>query len=281
MRRFALQLFILAFVFHPLLVLGASGAAPKLEPREAIQKFQYKEAIKASQDAIGKTLKDYSLTDENGMALNLSDLRGKPLVLSLIYTSCFHICPMTIQHLAKTVAKAKEAIGEDSFQVAILGFDAYKDSPMAMKHFAKKQGVSDLGWKVLSADPDTINALTKELGFLFFTSPNGFDHVVQATVIDANGEVYRQVYGEVFETPLLVEPLLELILDKPKPNQDFMSNMLDKVRFFCTTYDPARDAYFFDYSLFVGMLIGASIMLITLFFITRESRNRKAMQSKN
>ena len=275
MRRLSLRLLVLVSLCFPLL---ANSGAPRLEPREAIQKFQYKEAIKASQGAIGKPLADYTLTDENGMALSLSDLRGKPLVLSLVYTSCFHICPMTIKHLAKTVTKAKEALGEDSFQVAILGFDSYKDSPMAMKHFAKKQGVDDLGWKILSADPDTINALTKELGFLFFTSPNGFDHVVQATVIDTNGEVYRQVYGEVFETPLLVEPLMELVFDKPKPNQDFVSNMVDKVRFFCTTYDPARDAYFFDYSLFIGLIIGASIMLITLGLIVHESRKRKSLE---
>ena len=53
---------------------------------------------------------------------------------------------------------------------------------------------------------------------------------------------------------------------------------LDKVRFFCTTYDPARDAYIFDYSLFVGLFIGASIMLITLGMIIRESRKRKSLQ---
>jgi len=74
---------------------------------------------------------------------------------------------------------------------------------------------------------------------------------------------------------------MELILDKPKPNQDFVSNMVDKVRFFCTTYDPARDAYFFDYSLFIGLLIGGSIMLITLILIIRESRHRKAIQRGN
>ncbi len=278
MRRFALQLVVLTFLFHPFLVFGADGAAPKLEPREAIQKFQYKEAIKASQDAIGKILTDYPLTDETGRALRLSDLRGKPLVLSMVYTSCFHICPMTIKHLAKVVDKAKEAVGADSFQVAILGFDSQNDSPLAMKQFAKKQGVEGLGWKLLSADQETVNALSKELGFLFFSSPNGFDHVVQATVIEADGRVYRQVYGEVFETPLLVEPLMELVFDKPKPNQDFVSNMLDKVRFFCTTYDPARDAYVFDYSLFIGLLIGASIMLIALGMIIRETHHRKVLE---
>ncbi len=278
MRRLSVRLVILVSLFYSIMVIAR---APALEPQEAIQKFQYKEAIKASQDAIGKILTDYTLTDENGKALNLADLRGKPLVLSMVYTSCFHICPMTIKHLAKVVDKAKEAVGKDAFQIAILGFDAQNDSPLAMNHFAKKQGINDLGWKLLSADQETINSLSKELGFLFFTSPNGFDHVVQATVIDANGEVYRQVYGEVFETPLLVEPLMELIFNKPKPNQDFVSNMVDKVRFFCTTYDPARDAYVFDYSLFIGLLIGASIMLIALGMIIRETRHRKAIERGN
>ncbi|MCP3670378.1 MAG: SCO family protein [Gammaproteobacteria bacterium] len=278
MRRLSLSLFILASLLFPLISMAG---APTLEPREAIQKFQYKEAIKASQDAIGKTLADYPFTDETGKAINLSDLRGKPLVLSMVYTSCFHICPMTIKHLAKVVAKAKEAVDGDSFQVAILGFDSQNDSPMAMKHFAKQQGVDKLGWKLLSADQDTINAISKELGFLFFTSPNGYDHVVQASVIDARGAVYRQVYGEVFETPLLVEPLMELVFDQPKPNQDFVSSLVDKVRFFCTTYDPATDSYIFDYSLYLGLLIGASILLITLWLTMRESRQRKSLQRGN
>ena len=78
-----------------------------------------------------------------GRALSFDDLRGKPLVLSLIYTSCYQICPMTTRHLAKVVDKAREALGEDSFNVAVLGFDAYNDSPQAMLHFAQKQGIDE------------------------------------------------------------------------------------------------------------------------------------------
>jgi len=44
------------------------------------------------------------------------------------------------------------------------------------------------------------------------------------------------------------------------------------VRFFCTTYDPSRDAYHFDYSLFVGLLIGAMIILWGGVFVVRELR---------
>ena len=236
----------------------------------SIQKFQYKEALKASQDAIGHQLSDYRLTNAAGRAVSLSDFRGKPLILSLVYTSCYKICPMTTRHLATVVEKAREALGKDNFSVALLGFDSRFDDPQAMQYFAKKQGVDDADWHLLSADADTINALTKELGFLFFASPNGFDHVVQASVIDADGRIYRQVYGEVFDTPLLVEPIKDLVLCRPQPNETLLSDLVNKVRFFCTNYDPLTDSYHFDYSLFIGMAIGAMIIIFGIAFMLRE-----------
>jgi len=270
-RSFALLLgFFCVVFFH--LASAESGLENGNQQQDPVQEFRYKEVLLKSQAAIGNVLSNHSLTDHNGHALSMDDLRGKPLVLSLIYTSCYQICPMTIRNLSKVVEKARDALGEDSFNVAVLGFDTYNDSPQAMIQFARKQGIDDRGWRLLSISPDTINALSEELGFEFFSSPNGFDHITQATVIDAEGRVYRQVYGEVIDTPLLVEPLKQLVLGQPKPNQTLLSELINKVRFFCTTYDPARDAYHFDYSLFVGMTIGGSIILIGIILLVREIR---------
>ncbi len=251
------------------------GAAPETAPQTQPSEFQYKTALAASQAAIDRTPADYPFTNADGETLSLHDLRGKPLVLSLVYTSCYYICPMTTQHLAKVVEKARKALGGDSFNVALLGFDVQYDTPRAMLHFADKQGVGDAAWYLLSTDRQTIDALTAELGFIFFPSPNGFDHIVQATILDADGRVYRQVYGEVFDTPLLVEPLKDLVLGRPKPNQTFLADLIDRVRFFCTTYDPNRDAYHFDYSLFIGLFIGATIILSGAAFIVREMRKKR------
>ena len=147
-----------------------------------------------------------------------------------------------------------------------------------MLSFARKQGIDDEGWYLLSADAETIAALSKELGFMFFSSPNGFDHVIQATVIDAQGVVYRQVYGEVFDTPLLVEPLKELVLGRPQPNQTLIEDLIKKVRFFCTSYDPATDSYHFDYSLFIGMMIGVIVILSIVVFLVREYRRGRRIR---
>lgn len=266
------QIFLIFVLVFGSFFFIAHAAESIPQPKGSIQKFQYKKALQASQDAIGNKLSNYRLTDATGKGINLHDLHGKPLVLSLIYTSCYQICPMTTRHLASVIEKARKTLGTDKFSVAILGFDSQYDTPQAMKHFANKQGISDASWNLLSADAKTITALSKELGFLFFTSPKGFDHVVQATIIDAEGIIYRQVYGEVFTTPLLIEPLKELILGRPQPNQTLLSDLINKVRFFCTNYDPASDSYHFDYSLFIGMFIGGIIIIMLIVFLVREYR---------
>lgn len=270
------QLLVYISLVFGLLFSMVLTADSEPKSRGSIQKFQYKKALEESQNAIGNRLSNFRLTDASGRGMTLHELHGKPLVLSLIYTSCYQICPMTTRHLASVVEKARKTLGHDKFAVALLGFDSQFDSPQAMKHFARKQGVEDANWVLLSADDKTIPALTKELGFLFFTSPNGFDHMVQATVIDAEGVIYRQVYGEVFNTPLLIEPLKDLLLGRPQPNQTLLSDLINKVRFFCTNYDPASDSYHFDYSLFIGMIIGGIIIILILIFMVREYRRGKS-----
>ncbi len=240
----------------------------------ATQTFDYDAALATSQNAIGNQLSGYGFVSSEGRTINIEGFKGKPLVISMVYTSCYQICPMTTRHLSKMVEKARDTLGSDKFNVAVIGFDTAIDTPQAMQYFANKQGISDNSWHLLSGNQADVNALARDTGFLFTPSSNGFDHLIQATILDAEGKVYRQVYGQVFETPLLVDPLIELVLGRAAPSKSFLTDLTDKVKLFCTTYDPVRDGYFFDYSLFIGMLIGASIILYTAFVAMREYRKR-------
>ncbi len=241
--------------------------------------FDYDQALATSQAAIGNQLGAYRFVDTAGNPLTLEQFRGKPLVLSMIFTSCYQICPMTTRHLASVVDKAREALGDDSFAVALIGFDTAVDTPDAMAYFARQQGVGDSDWSLLSTDRKSVDELARDLGFLYYPSSNGFDHLIQATVVDADGKVYRQIYGQVFDTPLLVEPLIDLVLGRSPPEQPLLANLINRVKLFCTTYDPARDGYYFDYSLFVGMFIGATIIIIAGTVVVRGLRNHKSQRS--
>jgi protein SCO1/2 len=262
--------FLLHGLLLPVYALTQSFATPG---SGATPGFDYDVALAQSQAAIGREMGEVRFTAADGRSVKLSDLRGKPLVLSMVYTSCYQICPMTTRYLSQVVDKARDALGEDSFAVAVVGFDVALDTPAAMRYFANKQGIADDGWNLLSVDRNDVERLADDLGFLYTPSANGYDHLIQATIIDSNGRVYRQVYGQVFDTPLLVDPLIDLVLGRSSPEQPILASLVSKIKLFCTTYDPARDGYYFDYSLFIGMLIGGSIIVFTSVVVVRGWRN--------
>ena len=72
---------------------------------------------------------------------------------------------------------------------------------------------------------------------------------------------------------IVLIPLIELVLGRSPPEQPVLAGLISKVKLFCTTYDPARDAYYFDYSLFIGMFIGGFIIIFTLVAVVRGARN--------
>src|SRR5210317_1595375 len=135
------------------------------------QEYDKDSALAISQAAIGTRLDDYRLRDIHGQSFDLARLRGRPLVVSMIYTSCHHVCPMITRSLVDTVDFAREALGEDSFSVVTIGFDWKVDSPERMRQFAAQQGAADTSdWHFLAGDAHTIDALSENLGFLFFPS---------------------------------------------------------------------------------------------------------------
>ena len=251
------------------LLLAAAAAAPASEPTTPA--FDRDQALAISQAAIGRAVGEHRLLRTDGTTVGLAELRGKPLVVSLVFTSCAHICPATTRHLLRAVAEAREALGRDSFRVITVGFDTHRDTPAMMAEFQRRQGVNLAGWEFLAADAATIEALTRELGFLYYPAGGGFDHLIQATVLDAEGTVYRQIYGIDFRIPLLVEPLKELVFDV-RPQQTFYESLSNRIRLFCTVYDPATDSYRFRYSIFAGLAIALALGALALVALLREWR---------
>ena len=120
---------------------------------------------------------------------------------------------------------------------------------------------------------ETLKALTSELGFTYAASPKGFDHMAQVSVIDANGRVYRQVYGDRFDPPALVEPLKELVFGlDASASASSMDRWVDNVRLFCTIYDPSTGRYRFDYSILFAIIIGILCLASIAVFIVRAWR---------
>ena len=243
----------------------ALPAGTKLDPREAVAK---------SQEAIGRKVGDHALTASDGRAIRLSDFRGKPLVVSFVYTGCFQVCPTTTKFLGEAVGAARKAVGDESFNVLTIGFNLPFDSPTAMREFALKQGLGDARWTFATPSPDTLDTLARDMGFQWVPTAAGFDHLTQATILDRDGRVFRQVYGDSFELPMFVAPLRELVLGTPAPKDDFAS-WIERVRVLCTVYDPRAGRYRLNYGLFIELFTGSTIVVATIWYLIAASRRRR------
>ena len=254
--------------FIALIPLSASG-------------FDEKVALTESQAAIGRQIAaSYRFIDSNAQVVRLGELRGKPLVVSFVYTGCVQTCPASTQFLAAAVREAERALGAGTFRVATIGFNLPFDDPASMRSFARKFGIASPGWLFLTPEADALAALTSDFGFRYEATAAGFDHLLQVTILDGEGRVYRQVYGDAFETPVFTGALLELAQDAPVA-QPSLGAMLEKVRLLCTVYDPAAGRYRLNYVVIIELLIGASVMLGGCGFLIVEWRRRRLTHIKS
>lgn len=242
-------------------VLADAINTQRLDPRAVFER---------SEAAVGRTVGGYVLTDSTGAPLALSAYRGKPLVLSLVYTSCSSVCPATTQHLINAVAEARRVFGSGEFAVLTVGFDARNDTPAHLAQFAAVQGVKLDNWRLASGDAGTISALLRDLGFSYAAVAGGFDHITQTTILDRTGAIYRHVYGEDFPIQVVIEPLKDVIYGTATSFS--LRGIFDRIKFICTTYDPGAGRYRIDYGLMFGSVIAAISLLVMGAFLLREWR---------
>ncbi len=250
---------VLAFVAGFLTVVSPVAAA-RVDPAEAIER---------SEAAIGNSTGDHRLLLSDGRTLTLSELKGRPLVLSLVYTSCSTVCPTGTETLKTSVAEARKALGDEAFQILTLGFDARNDTPQRMRAFAVDRSIDrDPLWHVASASPAVLDALLEEVGFSYAGAAGGFEHVAQTTILDGEGRVYRQVYGDEFPLPVFIEPLKELVFGI-RVSSLTPTALADRLRFLCTVYDPKSGRYRTDYGIYMGMAAGAISLMLMAWVIVR------------
>jgi protein SCO1/2 len=266
------------------LVLAAALAAPPARAAIAppptaaqaprTQVFDRDNALRASSAVVGTTPADRALSTSDGRTIRLAELRGRPLVVSFVYTGCTQVCPAATQFLAGAVAEARRAVGPDSFTALTIGFNLPFDSPQAMRSFARSHGIDGPGWIAASPAAADVDALVRDFGFSYVATPAGFDHIEQVTIVDGGGRIVRQVYGDSFALPMLIDPLKALASGAPLPAGGGLAAIAERVRVWCTVYDPALGRYRFDYGLVIELVAGATILGGTLAYLASGRRRR-------
>ena len=199
------------------------------------------------------------------------NMQGRPLLYQSCLYRMYRCLPAIIDNLYPAVETAQEALGKDSFSVITIGFDTRHDTPERMVSFARSRGIDLPNWSFLAGSAETVKQLTDTIGFTIVPSAGGFDHMAQVSIIDGKGQIYQQVYGGIFDAPAIVEPLKDLVFDRSR-SVFSVGGIVDRVKFFCTVYNPNTGRYYFNYSLFIGIAIALACLGTILGWLIREFR---------
>ena len=229
-------------------------------------------ALRISQSVVGTTIQDFTLLNRDGQPVRIAELRGKPLLVSFIYTGCMDVCPATTQALQNTLLASQNILGNNQFNAVSIGFNLPDDSPQAMKAFAAKFHINQPNWDFLSAQTSNVESLTQAFGFSYIATPAGFDHISQVTLLDSSGRIYRQLYGDSLPINEFVEPMKQLLNNSPVSKQLNMNGLIDRVRILCTVYDPKTGTYRFQYGLLLEVAGGLTFALTMIWFFLAERR---------
>lgn len=142
-------------------------------------------------------LLDSKWKNQEGKELQLKDLKGKNLVVVMIFTSCQTACPILVADMQKIAAKIDPKKTEETTMV-LVSIDPDNDTPEVLKKYAEERKMNGKHWTLLTSDMESIRELANVLAVKYKKiSPILFSHSNIITVFNKNGEMIKQVEGTV------------------------------------------------------------------------------------
>ena len=105
------------------------------------------------------------LINQDGETVRFFDdvLKDKVVVINFIFTNCEGACPLITHKLTLVRDGLEDSIG-NPIQFVSLSLDPERDTPAAMKEFAKKHHADHEGWVFLTGKSENLDTIIKRLG---------------------------------------------------------------------------------------------------------------------
>jgi len=155
--------------------------------------------------ASASALTDAKLVDQNGNAVVLASLKGKPLVVDFIYTSCPGPCLMETAKLANVAVRLGNDLGPKVTIVSIT-VDPEHDGSKQLLDYSRQQGADEKGWYFLTGSPAHVDQALAGFKLSRQIEPDGsVGHLVDVMLIGPDGRVVREYDGEVVKAQDIVD----------------------------------------------------------------------------
>lgn len=127
------------------------------------------------------------LTDHNGRVFTLKEHLGRPVLVSMFYSTCQFVCPMLIDTMALT-QKALTPHERAQLDLLLITFDPERDDVRKLKSIAVSREVDSHEWTLARTDSSSTRKLAATLGIQYrLLSDGDFNHTTVLVLLDAEG----------------------------------------------------------------------------------------------
>lgn len=146
---------------------------------------------------------------EEGNAIQLKELKGKTLVMVMIYTTCKAACPRLVADM-RNIEKQIPEINVENVQFVMVSIDSETDTPKKLKEFAIENQMDGEQWTFLQGSVTGVREFANVLAVKYKEiSPMDFSHSNIISVFNNKGELVHQQEGLGVDNKETVSKIIE------------------------------------------------------------------------
>ena len=159
------------------------------------------------------TVKDFNLTNQNGVKISSKDYENKVYVVDFFFTRCPSICPIMTDNM---ILIQDEFINDDQIMLLSLSVTPEIDSVSVLKNYAIEKGINDSKWNITTGSKKHIYDLARKSYFAVVDQGDGdlqdFIHTPNFILVDKKKQI-RGIYDgtELNEVTRLIEDIHTLV----------------------------------------------------------------------
>ena len=161
---------------------------------------------------------DFVLTDQFGDAISLSQMRGRAVALSFLFTNCPDVCPVVTTQLKRLY----DELGEDadSVEFVSISVDPERDDPQAAMRYLERWGMAD-EWRYLTGK----RAVLKPIWDAYYIAPVIEDADAARTVAESGA--LGALRAEIAERYLVIHSAPVYLIDREGTRRAVFTPPLD------------------------------------------------------
>jgi protein SCO1 len=162
--------------------------------------------------AVGQRVPEFSLTDQKRQRVTLSDLAGKVVAVTFVYTRCPfpNYCFRMSNNFGQLQTRFKKRLGEELVLLTVV-IDPTHDQPEALADYARIWKADPSAWHFLTGPLPAIQQLAGNFDMNFYPDEALFVHSFHTVIIDRQGKLAANLEGNDFTAQQLGD-LVETVL---------------------------------------------------------------------